>query len=320
MFAYLDFDAVSSYLLAVALATLLVAILVWQPHRSGRTIIVWLASGVVGVLLGLAGSYAAMQLADFELTKRVPRVSGGSMGGPGGGPGMGGKMGGGMGGMKGMGGMGMGGMKGMGGMGGPAAPRPKRELTTLVQKLDLLTGDIAITLTPEQAASLRDCLKDVEKPAKMTDDEAEAKHDRLLAMLTESQKVRLEAIGLPRPARGGPGMGGPGMGGPGMGGPGMGGPGMGGPGMGGPGMPGMKGGGAAPKQNEDQNPFQQDAEGKAVKSLLQRFAAQSAPPKAEPAKAPPATTETQKAAPPKVEAPKAPPAKADAAKSPAKKP
>jgi hypothetical protein len=82
----------------------------------------------------------------------------------------------------------------------------------------------------------------------------------------------------------------------------------------------MKGGGAAPKQDEDQNPVPPDSEGKAVKSLRERLAAKSAPPKAETAKAPPASTETQKAAPPKAEAPKAPPAKADAAKSPAKKP
>jgi len=173
---------------------------------------------------------------------------------------------------------GMGGMKGMPGMGG-GGPRPKRDLTTLVQKLDLLTGDIGITLTAEQAVAVNDCLKDVEKPAKMSDDQAKAKHDQLMAMLNETQKARLEAIGLPRPARGG-------------------GTGMGGGMSGGPPM-GMMGGGAAPKQDEDRNPFQQDAEGKAVKALRDRLAS--------------------KGAAPKVETPKAPPPKADT-KSPAKKP
>jgi hypothetical protein len=199
------------------------------------------------------------------------------------GPGMGGGMKGMGGGMSGM--SGMGGMKGMPGMGG-GGPRPKRDLTTLVQKLDLLTGDIGITLTAEQATVVNDCLRDVEKPAKMSDDQAKAKHDQLMAMLNETQKARLDAIGLPRPARGGmPGMGG-GM------------PGMGGGMSGGPPM-GMMGGGAAPKQDEDQNPFQQDAEGKAVKALRDRLAS--------------------KGAAPKVETPKAPPPKADT-KSPPKKP
>jgi hypothetical protein len=172
-------------------------------------------------------------------------------------------------------------------------PRPKRDLTTLVRKLDLLTGDIGITLTAAQAAAVNDRLRDVEKSAKMSDDDAKAKHDQLMAVLNENQKARLEAIGLPQPARsGGPGMG-PDM-----------------PGMGGA-MPGMAAGssGAAPKQDENQNPFQQDAEAKAVKSLRERLASKGTAPKAETPKAPPAKAET----------PKAPPPKADASKSPAAK-
>ena len=45
-------DAVNSYFLVVAMAALLVGILVWQPHRSQRTVVVWLASGAAGVVLG----------------------------------------------------------------------------------------------------------------------------------------------------------------------------------------------------------------------------------------------------------------------------
>ena len=282
------FDAVSSYLLVVALATLLVAILVWQPYRSVRTVNVWLASGVVGVLLGTCIPCAVMQLNGYELTKAIVLPSGVSAAAstPGGGPGMGcPSMGGGMKGME-----GMKGMPGMG-MGGSGEPQPKGDLATLVQKLDLLTGDIGITLTAEQAAAVNDRLRDVEKSAKMSDDDATAKHDQLMAVLNENQKARLEAIALPQPARsGGPGMGGhkPGMY---------------------PGMPGcpMMGGGAPP--TPDQNPFQQDAEGKAVKSLRERLASKGTAPKAETPKAPPAKAET----------PKAPPPKADASKSPAAK-
>ena len=241
-----------------------------------RMVNVCLMSGLVGFLLGSA-PYAMMQLNGYEPTKSVVPPSGVSAAapGPGGGPATGCPM------MAAR-------MKEMEGFGGP---RPKRDLTTLVQKLDLLTGDVGIKLTAEQAAAVNDRLRDVEKSAKMSDDDAKAKHDRLMAVLNENQKARLEAIALPQPARsGGPGMGGhkPGMY---------------------PGMPGcpMMGGGAPP--TPDQNPFQQDAEGKAVKSLRERLASKGTAPKAETPKAPPAKAET----------PKAPPPKADASKSPAAK-
>jgi len=224
-----------------------------------RMVSVCLASGMVGVLLGSA-PYAMMRLDGYELTKSVLPPSGVSAAAPGpdGGPATGCPM-------------RAARMKEMEGFSGP---RPKRDLTTLVQKLDLLTGDIGITLTAEQAAAINDCLMDVEKSAKMSYYDAKAKHDRLMAVLNENQKARLEAIGIPQPA--------------------------------GSGGPGMMGGGAAPG---DQNPFQQDAEGKAVKSLRERLASKGTSPKAETSKAPPAKAET----------PKAPPAKADASKSPAAK-
>jgi hypothetical protein len=277
----LAFDAVSGYLLVLALATLLVAVLVWQPHRSQRTIIVWLASGVVGVLLGITGSYAGMRLAGYELAVAPPPVTAGSAASAGdSGPGMSCPMTGGE--MKGM--AGMKGMPGMG-MGGMGGPRPKRDLTTLVQQLDLLTGDIGITLSAEQAAAVSNCLRDVEKPAKMSDDDAKAKHDRLMAVLNENQKARLEAIGRLQPApSGGPGMTCPMTGAP---------------------MPAMMmSGGPGPTPDQDQNPFQQDAEGKALKSLRERLASKGAAPKAETPKGSPPKTETPKAPPPKAEPPK----------------
>jgi hypothetical protein len=274
-------DVITSYLLVVAIATLLMAVLIWQTHRTGRTVIVWLTSAALGVVLGSIGWFGAERTLGYHWVKAPPEGVVGpaasppgmpSMGGmsKGGGPGMGGMGGGGMG----MGGMSKGGGPGMGGMGGGGmggmgmGPRPKRDLTTLVRKIDLLTGDIALTLTAEQTVAVNDCLKDLEKPAKMSDDDAKAKHDKLLALFNDTQKARFEAIGLPRPTGRPGGAGGPG-GMPGMGGAG-GGPGM--PGMGGPGgMPGM-GGAGAPKQDEDQNPFQQEAEGKSLKTLRERLA------------------------------------------------
>jgi len=244
-----------------------------------RMVAVCLASGVVGFLLGSAPS-AMMQLNGYEMTKPGSAASGAGAAAPG------------------PGGMPAGGCPMMAArmkaMQEADEPRPKRELTTLVRKLDLLTGDIGITLTGKQAAAVNNCLRDIEKSAKMSDDDAKAKRDQLMAVLDVNQKARVEAIGLPRPAPSdGPGMGAemPGMAG----------------GM--PGGPGMMGGEAAPEQDEKQNPFQQDAEGKAVKSLRQRLAPKATPPK----------TETPKPPPAKAEIPKPPPAKADASKSPAAK-
>jgi hypothetical protein len=218
-------------------------------------------------------------------------------------------MGGGMG--MGKGGMGM----GMGGMGGMGAPQPKRDLTTLVRKIDLLTGDIAISLTSQQAAAINECLKDVEKSAKMSDDEAKAKHDKLLAIFTDAQKERFESIGLPRPA--GPAGGGGMMGMGGMMGKGGGMPGMGGGMMG-------KGGSGGPKQDQDQNPFQQEATDKALKSLRDRLIAKGGAEKPKPdAVAPKPAAEVPKAAeklkPSESPRPAAEPPKPAADKGPAKK-
>jgi len=264
----LGLDAMSSYILVVALVTLLAAILVWQFQRSQKTALGWLAAALLGVLLGAAGSYAAARLSGYEMMKSLPVVvstEGGEAPQAGGPPGpVGGKMTGMGGGSPGKGG----GMPGMGGMGGgPPAPRPKRDLTTLVRKLELLTGDIGITLSPTQAAAIADCLKDVEKAESMSDDEAKAKHEKLLSLLDDAQKSRVAAIELPRPPRaGGPGGAGPGS-------PGGAGPGGKGPGGAGP---------AGPSQDPSANPFKQEADAKALGGLRQRLA-----PKGEAGKTPP---------------------------------
>jgi len=237
--------AISAYLLVLGLLTLLAAVLIWQPHRSGKTVIVWLASAVVGILLGALLPLAAVYLGNFTVTK-VVRASEAPTAGAGAMPGMGG------GGMPGMGG-------GMGMFGGPREPRPKRDLTTLVRKIELLTGDVAITLSDDQGASLCSSLADIEQAETMSDDDAKAKHDEILALLDEDQKARLDAISLSRMRPGGPG-------GPGAGGPGPSGPGAGGPGPGGPGGPG---------QADDANPFQQEDNAQAVAGLRKRFAPSS---------------------------------------------
>jgi hypothetical protein len=257
-------DTIGIGVLLVVLLTLMLAVLILQRQRSQKTFGIWIGSVLVGLLMGSALTLGALRLSP---NGGLPGATAGSpAGNPAASPGApgpgGGMMGGGMG----------GGMMG-GGMGGP---NPKRDLTTLVRKLNLLTGKIQITLSTEQAASVTTALADMETSEKMSDDDAKAKYDALMALLDDDQKSTLDAIGLPRPR--GPGGFGGGMGGPGAGmsgpGSGMGGPGagMGGPGAGmsGPGG-GMGGppGGAPPAA--DANPFQQELNAEALKSLRQRF-------------------------------------------------
>jgi len=165
-------------------------------------------------------------------------------------------------------------MKGMG-VRGVGTHKPKLCLTNLVQKLDLLTGDVGITLSAEQAAAVSNHLKDIEMLATMSDSDAKKTRNLLVALLDAKQKARLNAIELPPPE---------------------------------------VSTGSASNQQKDQNPFQQDAEGKSLKSLRDRLAAKGTAPKAEAPK-----SETPKIPPAKMEPTKATPPKADALKSQAAK-
>ena len=159
-------DAMNSYFLVVAMAALLVAILVWQPHRSGRTVVVWLASGAAGVVLEAPRRMPACDWRVMSCRKPLrhrPQVNAAAST-----------------------------PSGMAGampqMGESGCPLAKGYLTSVVQKLDLLTGDIGIKLTAEQAADVVDCLKDIETPAKMSNGDAKAKYHRLASVLNADQK------------------------------------------------------------------------------------------------------------------------------------
>jgi hypothetical protein len=224
---------------------------------SGGTGIVVLASAFLGILIGGAGTFAAVYGIGYRLPEPVVQPEAGAVGAnPGGGPPMGsrGGMGGPPGGGMGMGGMGGGGM-GMGGMGG--GPRGKRNLTQLVGKLELLTrGKLDVALTPEQTVKMSAILAEMNQAEKMTADEAQTHLDTLEGLLTAEQKEIVESIGLPFGGRGG---------GPGGGRPGGGGMGPPGGGMGGPG--GMMGGGGP----DDENPFKQEANQKRLQDFLSRI-------------------------------------------------
>lgn len=204
------FEAMSSYVLTLGLATVFVLVWVTRQQKTKQDAQIWLMSGVAGVLLGAAGAAASVQLLGFQVTE-VPKkepagdvaASAPAMGG--GAPGGGGMMGGAGGPPGGMGGGG--GMMGM--MGGGQGPRPKQQLTTLVRKLELLTGDVALTLTAEQQPEVAKRLDALAELKTLTDDEAEEKYKDLLALLDDAQKAKQDAIGLPF-RRGSGGGGGPG--------------------------------------------------------------------------------------------------------------
>lgn len=276
---------ISVYLFAVGLLTLLVLVLVWQKQRSGKTICVWLTSAIVGMLLGSVGSVAIVCLAGYhiELVYGRPEIFP-TVAGPGpAGAAMDDMGGAGMGGM-GMGGPGMGGM-GMG-MGGGRPPRPKRDLTTLVRKIDLLTGDVGLMLSEEQIGLLLGSLAELAAAETMSDDDAQAQHDAIFAMFDDDQKSRLDAISLPRRRRGG---------------------------FGGPGGPGGR------DQAEDTNPFQEEPNAQAVTNLRGRFGAEEKPAEVKPAqeKAEPEPAEPKPAEAKPAEAKRAPAEKKAAEKKPA---
>ena len=119
-------------------------------------------------------------------------------------------------------------MNGMPQMGEAGCPMAKGYLTTVVRKLDILTGDVGITLTADQAADIGDCLSDVETPAKMSNGDAMTKSIDWPTCSRRGPKARLRRSGFPSQAATGPQW---------------------------ARHAGMMGGGAAPKQGENQAPF-----------------------------------------------------------------
>lgn len=218
-------DTVALGIVLVTLVTLMFAVLMMQRQRSQKTIAVWFAAGFVGIMLGSALTLGGLRLTGYRPVRSdigpgmiadglaALDVPGSSADAGGSGGGMGDGM--------------AGGMRG--------GPNPKRDLTTLVRKIDLLTGDIGLKLSQEQGQSVSAALDGVENAEEMSDDDAKTKHDEILALLDEAQKTRLDAIGLPRPPRGA--------------------------------------GGGGPPSAAPANPFRDERNEEAVKNLRQRFVA-----------------------------------------------
>ena len=161
-------------------------------------------SGVICLLLGVAGGVVIGGLTDVRLDKQAaanPGDGGEAKDGGKGGPMPGGSKGGG---------------KGGGGKGGFGGPNPKVQLAQLVGKLDVLTRTpLSVQLTSEQKKQVKDVLAGLDAKDELTDVEAKAKLDALLKVV-EGQKETLVEAGFRWPGGGGgPGGGGP----PGPGGP-----------------------------------------------------------------------------------------------------
>lgn len=165
-------------------------------------------SGVICLLLGVAGGVVIGGLANVRLDKQAaanPDDGGEAKDGGKGGPMPGG---GGKGGGKGGGPGGAG--KGGGGKGGFGGPSPKVQLAQLVGKLDVLTRTpLSVQLSPEQKKQVREVLAGLDAKDELGEDEAKAKLDALLKAV-EVQKETLIEAGYRWPgAGGGPGGGGP---------------------------------------------------------------------------------------------------------------
>jgi hypothetical protein len=243
------FTLLGNCVLVLVLLTLFVLVIIARQQRTGRDVPIWLLSGFIGVLLGLGIATATVQYLGYELIPLAETIENPMFEGPGP-PEL-------IAAMRGSGG-GSGGSaakpeasKGSPGSGGPSGPgggfgpTGKRQLTTLVRKIDLLTGDTGLNLSAEQAQAILAQLADLQSPPTMTDDEATAKHDALMAVLNADQQAKLEAVALPRPRGVGPG------------------------GPGGPPGPGAQG---------DANPFTEKENADALANLQKRLGAPPAKP------------------------------------------
>lgn len=218
----------------------------------------WIGAGLIGLIVGAGGTLLVMR-SYAPSSSATTADSGPSV--PTAAPGGGGPMG-----MPGMGG----GMMGGGMMGG--GPRGKRNLTSLVGKLDLLTREtLHLELTPEQSAKIADHLIAAEKAEEMTEEQAQKEFETLESLLSPEQKAIANSISLPFSRSGG----------------------------GGPGAGAMMSSGGP----DEQNPFRQETNQQRLHDLLARIQPGSFKPAAnDPAKTEPTNTESAKSEADKTEA------------------
>ncbi len=206
----------------LALLCIFLVVMLSLKKQGAKTFQVGLTAGLVGIFVGVVGSYAGLRVMKYDLiSSEIPmQENTGEAPGGGGDPSAEGGGGGGRGGFGGGGGGGGGGRGGFGGGGGGRGgggrggfqPSPTRELTSFVRKLDLLTGDLKITLSAEQGKAIKPLLDGIKEVAAVEDDIAADMLEELKGKLTEEQNAKLDSISMPR-TRGGFSRGGGGEGG-----------------------------------------------------------------------------------------------------------
>ena len=169
----LNLDVISIYILTLALLALVFGVFVNNRQKNGKSLSLWLASTVLGLLLGAAGALATCYWMGYEVVEKLelPDLEGIALDDPDDEESM---------------------TPGGGGNGGGNARRgsgrqvPARfQLMMLVRKLELLTGDVAIKLSVEQAGQVHALLKEIESAETLSDEDAQEKHDALLALMEE---------------------------------------------------------------------------------------------------------------------------------------
>jgi len=192
-----QFSDMGIYAGLLALFCIFLVVMLILKKQSAKALQIGLTAGLVGIFIGAAGLVAASKMRGYTIT---PPADANGSGPPGGDGGFGGGGGGGGGGAP-------GGSRGGGGGRGGFQPSPTRELTTLVRELDLLTGDVKITLSAAQAKSVKALLAGIKELPAIEDDAAKDMLDEIMDKLTDEQKAKLEAVSLPR-TRGAGGRGG----------------------------------------------------------------------------------------------------------------
>ncbi|MFP6575870.1 MAG: hypothetical protein VB912_12000 [Pirellulaceae bacterium] len=193
----LNLDVISIYILTLALLALVFGVFVNNRQKNGKTLSLWLASTILGLLLGATGALGAcywlgyevvekLQLPDSESIALNDPDAEGSMTPGGGGPGGGGP-----------GGAEPASRGGSASRGSSRQVPARFQLMMLVRKLELLTGDVAIKLSDEQASQVHALLKEIEAAETLSDEDAQQKHDALLALMEDAQKAKTEAVSIP---------------------------------------------------------------------------------------------------------------------------
>jgi len=195
----LNLDVISIYILTLALLALVFGVFVNNREKNGKSVSLWLASTILGLLLGATGALSACYWMGYEVVEKLqlPDPEAIALDDPaaeesmtsGGGPG--GSAGGSAGGAE------RASRGGSAGRGGSRQIPARFQLMMLVRKLELLTGDVAIKLSDEQTSQVHALLKEIETAETLSDEDAQQKHDALLALMEDAQKAKTEAVSIP---------------------------------------------------------------------------------------------------------------------------